>query len=112
MEELERLHEFARSIDVPMHFLSREEIARQEPDVRAEAGVLESPTTGIIDSHAFMAYLEGSFEERGGEEVLNTIVTKIERLGGMKEMEVVRAMRSTRIRVMAREAKTPSRPRR
>lgn len=82
MEELERLHEFARSIDVPMHFLSREEIARQEPDVRAEAGVLESPTTGIIDSHAFMAYLEGSFEERGGEEVLNTIVTKIERLGG------------------------------
>lgn len=81
MEELERLHEFALSIDVPMQFLSREEITQQEPDVRAEAGVLESPTTGIIDSHAFMAYLEGSFEQRGGEEVLNTIVTKIERLG-------------------------------
>lgn len=80
MEQLHRLHEFSRTIDVPTHFLSREEIARQEPDVRAEAGVLESPTTGIIDSHAFMAYLEGSFEERGGEQVLNTVVTGIEKL--------------------------------
>lgn len=82
MEELQRLHEFARSIDVPMQFLSRDEISRREPDVRAEAGVLESPTTGIIDSHAFMAYLQGSFEQRGGEEVLNTIVTGIERQAG------------------------------
>jgi 2-hydroxyglutarate dehydrogenase len=81
-EQLERLHEFARSIDVPTQFLSRDEIARQEPDVRAEAGVLESPTTGIIDSHAFMAYLEGSLDHRGGEQVLNTIVTKIEPLQG------------------------------
>jgi len=80
MEQLQRLHEFSRTIDVPTHFLSRDEISRQEPDVRAEAGVLESPTTGIIDSHAFMAYLEGSFEERGGEQVLNTVVTGIEKL--------------------------------
>lgn len=79
-EQLERLHSFARSIGVPTQFLSRDEIARQEPDVRAEAGVLESPTTGIIDSHAFMAYLEGSLDHRGGEQVLNTIVTKIEPL--------------------------------
>lgn len=77
-EQLERIHEFTKSIDVPMQFLSRKEIEEQEPDVRAEAGVLESPTTGIIDSHAFMAYLEGSLDERGGEQILNTIVTDVE----------------------------------
>jgi L-2-hydroxyglutarate oxidase LhgO len=79
--ELEALHAFAKRIDVPTQFLSRKEIQDQEPDVRAEAGVLESPTTGIIDSHAFMAYLEGSFDERGGDEILHTVVTKIEALG-------------------------------
>lgn len=80
MGELERLHEFSKTIDVPTRFLSRREIQDQEPDVRAEAGVLESPTTGIIDSHAFMAYLEGSLDERGGEQVLHTVVTGIEPL--------------------------------
>ncbi|OAG37874.1 hypothetical protein AYO21_07980 [Fonsecaea monophora] len=78
--ELEALHDFSRSIDVPTHFLSRADIESREPDVRAEAGVLESPTTGIVDSHALMAYLEGSFDERGGEEVLHTVVEKIEPL--------------------------------
>ncbi|EXJ64265.1 hypothetical protein A1O7_00601 [Cladophialophora yegresii CBS 114405] len=81
MGELEALHAFAQRIDVPTHFLARKEIQTQEPDVRAEAGVLESPTTGIIDSHAFMAYLEGSFDERGGDEMLHTVVTKVEALG-------------------------------
>ncbi|OQU97899.1 hypothetical protein CLAIMM_03765 isoform 2 [Cladophialophora immunda] len=77
---LEALHDFTKSIDVPTHFLSRRDIEAREPDVRAEAGVLESPTTGIVDSHAFMAYLEGSFDERGGEEVLHTVVEKIKPL--------------------------------
>ena len=79
--ELEALHEFTKRIDVPTRFLSRKEMQEREPDVRAEAGVLESPTTGIIDSHAFMSYLEGSFDERGGDEVLHTVVTNIEALG-------------------------------
>ncbi|EXJ61467.1 uncharacterized protein A1O5_11783 [Cladophialophora psammophila CBS 110553] len=78
--ELEALHEFTRSIDVPTQFLPRSEITTQEPDVRAGAGVLESPTTGIVDSHALMAYLEGSFDERGGDQVLHTVVEKIEPL--------------------------------
>lgn len=81
MQDLESLHDFTKSIDVPTHFLSRKEIEEREPEVRAEAGVLESPTTGIIDSHTFMSYLEGSFEERGGDEVLHTVVKKIEPLG-------------------------------
>lgn len=80
MGELHALHEFSKVIDVETRFLTRDEIHDQEPDVRAEAGVLESPTTGIIDSHAFMAYLEGSLEERGGEAVFNTVVTDLKPL--------------------------------
>ena len=77
MSELAKIYEFSKTIGVPTNFLSRREIEDQEPDVRAEAGVLESPTTGIIDSHAFMAFLEGNLDERGGEQVLNTAVTNV-----------------------------------
>ena len=78
MEKLEELHKFTKEIDVPTRFLSKDEVKEREPDVRAEAGVLESPTTGIIDSHALMAFLEGDIQERGGEMAFNTSVTRIE----------------------------------
>ena len=78
MGEVEKVHKFASSIGVPTRFLSREEIKEREPDVRAEAGVLESESTGIVDSHSFMSFLEGDFQERGGEEVFNTVVTRLE----------------------------------
>lgn len=78
MDELQKVHNFAQSINVPTRFLKREEIKQREPDVRAEAGVLESESTGIVDSHAYMAYLEGDFQERGGETAFNTAVARIE----------------------------------
>lgn len=78
MRELEKVHNFARSINVPTRFLPRDEIHEREPDVRAEAGVLESESTGIVDSHAYMAYLEGDFQERGGQTAFNTAVASIE----------------------------------
>lgn len=78
MGEVEKVHKFASSIGVPTRFLSREEIREREPDVRAEAGVLESESTGIVDSHSFMSFLEGDFQERGGDEVFNTVVTRLE----------------------------------
>lgn len=81
MSEIEKVHNFARSINVPTRFLPRDEIKEREPDVRAEAGVLESGSTGIVDSHAFMAYLEGDFQERGGETAFNTAVARIEAVG-------------------------------
>ena len=76
--EVEKVHKFASSIGVPTRFLARNEIKEREPDVRAEAGVLESESTGIVDSHSFMSFLEGDFQERGGEEVFNTVVTRLE----------------------------------
>jgi L-2-hydroxyglutarate oxidase LhgO len=77
MDALQKVHDFAKSINVPIHFISREEAQQREPDVRAEAGVLESPTTGILDSHSYMQYLHGSFEDRGGTTAFQSPVTKV-----------------------------------
>ena len=80
MSKLENLHTFAKETEVPTRFLSRDEIREREPDVRAEAGVLESESTGIVDSHSLMTFLEGDIQDRGGEAVFNTSVTRIEAL--------------------------------
>ncbi|GAB7358969.1 hypothetical protein MBLNU230_g5043t1 [Neophaeotheca triangularis] len=78
MDALQKVHDFAKSIGVPTRFLSPEEAKSREPDVRCEAGVLESPTTGIVDSHALMQWLHGEFEEAGGDTALASPVTRIE----------------------------------
>jgi L-2-hydroxyglutarate oxidase LhgO len=77
MDALQKVHDFAKSISVPIHFLSKDEAKRREPDVRAEAGVLESPSTGIVDSHSLMQYLEGDFEDHGGICAFKSPVTHI-----------------------------------
>jgi len=77
MDALKKVHEFAQSVGVPTRFLSKEEARRREPDVRCEAGVLESPTTGIVDSHALMQGLHGLFEDAGGDTALASPVTRI-----------------------------------
>ena len=82
MGELDKVHSFAQSINVPTKFLRRDEVKDREPDVRAEAGVLESESTGIVDSHRYMAYLEGDFQERGGETCFHTAVARIESIAG------------------------------
>ncbi|KAF2639494.1 NAD dehydrogenase [Massarina eburnea CBS 473.64] len=74
---LEKVHEHSKAVGVPTHFLSKKEAQDREPSVRAEAGVLESPTTGIVDSHALMQFLEGDFEDRGGTVALESPVTQI-----------------------------------
>lgn len=78
MGEIEKVHAFAQSIGVPIRFLSKEEASRREPEVRAEAGVLESPSTGIVDSHAYMQWLHGDFEDLGGDTALASPVTRID----------------------------------
>lgn len=78
MGECQKVHDFAKSIGVPIRYLPRDEIARREPEVRAEAGALESPTTGIIDSHSYMQFLHGDFENYGGDTALASKVTRVE----------------------------------
>ncbi|KAF2713213.1 FAD dependent oxidoreductase [Pleomassaria siparia CBS 279.74] len=77
MEALESVHKFAQSIGVPTSFISSEDAKRDEPDVRAEAGVLNSPSTGIVDSHGLMHYLLGDFEDKGGITALQSPVTRV-----------------------------------
>ena len=64
----------------PVRFLSDAEARALEPAVRADAGVLESPETGIVDSHALMLALHGLFEDAGGVTALNSAVVGIEPL--------------------------------
>ncbi|EHA26286.1 hypothetical protein ASPNIDRAFT_55469 [Aspergillus niger ATCC 1015] len=73
-----RVHEHAKRIGVPTRILGQDEARRREPEVRALAGIVESPTTGIIDSHSLMTYLQGDFEDRGGDCAFMTKVTGIE----------------------------------
>jgi L-2-hydroxyglutarate oxidase LhgO len=81
-EELVKVHKFTNSIEgVPTRFVSLEEAAKEEPFVQAKAGILESPTTGIIDSHSYMQFLLGDFEERGGDVALQSPVIAISPLG-------------------------------
>ncbi|KAK5700150.1 hypothetical protein LTR17_023184 [Elasticomyces elasticus] len=78
MAELQKVHDFATSMKIPIRFLSHEEAKLREPDVRAEAGVLESPSTGIVDSHGYMQALHGDFEEIGGTTALASPVSRIQ----------------------------------
>jgi 2-hydroxyglutarate dehydrogenase len=82
MEALQKVHSFASTIGVPTHFVTKSEAARREPEVRAEAGVLESPTTGIVDSHALMQFLEGDFEDKGGVCAFKSPVSRISPIRG------------------------------
>lgn len=66
---LQRVHDHCAGAlggAVPVRWVGAEELARREPSVRAEAGCLESPTTGIVDSHGLMVALLGHFEDAGG----------------------------------------------
>ncbi|KAL1873133.1 hypothetical protein VTK73DRAFT_1044 [Phialemonium thermophilum] len=74
---LQRIHDFCTGAQIPVRWIGTEEAHRREPDVRAEAGILESPTTGIVDSHALMLSLLGDFEDAGGTLALSSAVVNI-----------------------------------
>ena len=56
--------------------LSREQAQAMEPQL-ACVGAAHSPSTGIVDSHAFMLALQGDLEHSGGILVLNTPVVRM-----------------------------------
>jgi 2-hydroxyglutarate dehydrogenase len=78
MGELEKVHKFAQEIGVPTNFISAEEAETREPEVSCKAGVLESPSTGIVDSHNYMQYLLGAFEEAGGDVAYKSEALRVE----------------------------------
>ncbi|ODA76345.1 hypothetical protein RJ55_08191 [Drechmeria coniospora] len=68
-------------LDVPVRWVTAEEVAVRGEGVQADKGALESPTTGIVDAHGLMMALLGLLEEAGGIVALNSTVTGIVPLG-------------------------------
>ncbi len=62
-------------------WLTADEVAAMEPAVSAVAGVL-SPSTGILDSHAYMLSLRGELEAAGAMIAFGTEVSGLARDGG------------------------------
>jgi 2-hydroxyglutarate dehydrogenase len=82
LEALEKVHRHCRDeIGVETRWVGQEEIRRDGQGVIATAGALESPTTGIVDSHGLMTCLLGLFEEQGGVAALNSPVVAVGPLG-------------------------------
>lgn len=79
-QAIEKVHAFAQSINVPTRFVGTREASDREPEVRAEAGVLESESSGIVDSHGLMSWLEGEIQTSGGDVTFQTSVSGIEYL--------------------------------
>lgn len=77
IQKLEAIHTRGCDNDVEnLSFLTREHVLEMEPALRCY-GALHSPETGILDSHGFMLSLQGALEDKGGQVVLNSPVTKI-----------------------------------
>lgn len=76
LPELEKIHKAARANGVELEFFTRAQALALEPRLACEAA-LHSPTTGIIDSHAYMLALLGQAENRGATLVADSRVTRM-----------------------------------
>lgn len=75
---LDRIHHLCtQDIGVPVRWVGQQEVEQHGEGVRAAAGALESPTTGIVDSHGLMLCLQGLFEDAGGVVALGSPVKSI-----------------------------------
>lgn len=63
-----------------LEYRSAQQFQEEEPHVRATLA-LYSPSTGIVDSHAFMQSLLGELDQQGGLFVGGTAVERVERCG-------------------------------
>jgi L-2-hydroxyglutarate oxidase LhgO len=74
LPQLSALAERARANGVAdLRLLSRTEAGALEPELRC-VGALESPASGILDSHAFMSSLHGELGRAGGVAILRSPV--------------------------------------
>jgi 2-hydroxyglutarate dehydrogenase len=80
-KSLEKINAVCQELGVPMRWVSQAEVERDGEGIVARAGVLDSPTTGIVDSHGLMLGLLGRFEEKEGILALNSPVVGITPLG-------------------------------
>jgi len=64
-----------------LEFFDAAKCSALEPELNC-VGALNSPSTGIIDSHAFMISLQGILESHAGQIAFDTKVTRITKLPG------------------------------
>lgn len=76
---LETLRDKCIQLGIPSRWVHKAEIESTEPELRA-ALALESPETGIIDSHALMDFHVRSLEASGGILALNSNLVSAEQL--------------------------------
>lgn len=82
LPELERLQRQAEANGLhDLEFYDRNKLKEIEPALECCAA-LWSPSTGILDSHAFMLALQGGLEAHGGQVVLHSTVGRIEACTG------------------------------
>jgi L-2-hydroxyglutarate oxidase LhgO len=85
---LERLRDQAAANGAPgIRLLSGREVAAQEPQVKATAGLF-SPSSGIVDSHALMACLERQAKARGAVMAYGCRVDGVRRTAGGYVLEI------------------------
>lgn len=76
---LHEIHSLSRQLGVPTRFVPTAEQHAAEPDIHASL-ILESPTTGILDSHAYCQFLASDLQDRGGDIALRSQVVHIDQL--------------------------------
>ena len=85
---LRSIHEKALANGVDdIRWLARDEIRQKEPAIKCVAA-LWSPSTGIIDSHAYMLALQADLENAGGMVVFNTTVKSGSTAAGALQLQM------------------------
>lgn len=86
---LEGIHRQANANGVhDLVWMSATQARALEPEIACKAALL-SPSTGIVDSHAFMIVLEGCLQAHGGSVILKTALQRVQRLqDGTFELEM------------------------
>lgn len=87
VEELEELLENGQKNGIILELLSRGEVKKLEPEVKAVAAIL-SPSTGIIDSYGLMKYFLGVAVDNHARIVYKAKVTGIEKLANKYKITV------------------------
>ncbi|MDU6490118.1 NAD(P)/FAD-dependent oxidoreductase [Bradyrhizobium sp.] len=80
-----RAHAEANGVE-GMQLLSGPQARAMEPALACEAALL-SPSTGILDSHAYMLSLRGEIEDAGGAFAFNTPLLRARATGDMIEID-------------------------
>ncbi|ODQ64616.1 putative FAD-dependent oxidoreductase [Nadsonia fulvescens var. elongata DSM 6958] len=76
-EYLHKMYKRVSSLGVPIEWVNKSESDSVEPFVKVGGRILNSSSTGIVNAHSFMLYLQSIFEANNGELVLNTEVKGI-----------------------------------